>query len=178
MVKRLFPQQIKGIDGNYGARIKKTDNLYKFEIHAFSDTLSKVNTALKKQIGVTIPTKPAQTIENGKVRAMWLAPCKAFIVSPKPLKINISSQLALVSEQSDGRMGVRLSGEYAQYVLQKGITVPLDGDNFVAQTSLHGISLIIDAHHDGFDVYFYRSFAVSFQEWLLQAALEYGYMRE
>ncbi|MCH9845567.1 MAG: hypothetical protein K0U39_08680 [Alphaproteobacteria bacterium] len=181
MVKRLFPQQIKGIDEHYGIRIREAPHLYKWEVHAFPDTLTKVNNMLQKQTSVTIPKNPAEIISGTKARALWLAPCKALITSSKPLNINIPPALALSCEQSAGRMGIRITGGCAQYVLQKGVSVPLDRDDdtdFVVQTALHGISLIIDAHKSGFDMYFYRSFAVSFQEWLLQSSLEYGYMRE
>ena len=175
---RSFPQQIKGVNGNYGVRISNNPDLYKFEIHCFPDNFAAVNGKLKRQIGVTIPEQPRAIISNKSVRSLWLAPQKALIVSQNPLNIDIASKQALLVDQSDGRMGCRITGEWASYVLKKGISVDLQGSDFVIQTSLHGMSLIIVAINNGFDIYYYRSFADSFNEWLLQASLEYGYLLE
>ncbi len=181
MVKRLFPQQIKGVDGGYGIRIQDVSDFTKIEVHGFAHNFNSINRKLKSQIGVTLPEEPNQIIKgsgDNPVRALWMAPQKAMLVSRHPIAVDLTSKEALVCDQSYGRVGIRVYGKKAAYVLSKGISVDLREQPQVFQTTLHGISLLVSGDEDGFDIFFYRSFAESFESWFFQSALETGYLRE
>ena len=179
MAKKLFPQQIKGVDGTYGIRIADISDLTKFEIQTFPEHFQTVSETLKNQIGIGLPTSPADIVQNKTSSALWMAPCKALIVLSKPLAITLSSSEALLVNQTSGRGGFRIYGKKAGYVMRKGVSVDLRDAPQVFQTNLHGMGLLVgNQNNEIFDIFLYRSFMESFESWLLQAALETGYLRE
>jgi sarcosine oxidase subunit gamma len=79
---------------------------------------------------------------------------------------------AAAIDQSHGRVVLRLEGEGARGLLQKGLNVDLHPRAFVeqamAQTGLAGIALMVhQVSADGFDLYVARSFAASLGDWLV-----------
>ena len=78
---------------------------------------------------------------------------------------------AAAIDQSHGRIVLRLEGEGARDLLQKGCNLDLDALAFpegaLAQTGINGIAVMVHAAGAaGFDLYVARSFAASLAEWL------------
>ncbi len=88
--------------------------------------------------------------------------------------------LASVSDQSHGRVILRISGPKARNVLAKGTPVDLHPDEFpvgksaVTQMAHVGVHLT-RASEDAFEVSVFRGFAESFWEWLTEQSEEFGY---
>ena len=88
--------------------------------------------------------------------------------------------LASVSDQSHGRVIIRLVGPRARAVLAKGTPVDLNPDAFpsgasaLTQMAHVGVHLT-RAGDDVFDLSVFRGFSESFWEWITEQAAEFGY---
>ncbi len=86
-----------------------------------------------------------------------------------------------VSEQSQGRVVLRISGARATDVLRKGCRLDLHpsviAPGFCAQTSMAqvGVQLHLVDDSPTYDLIVYSGFARSFWHWLTESAAEYGY---
>jgi heterotetrameric sarcosine oxidase gamma subunit len=88
--------------------------------------------------------------------------------------------LASVSDQSHGRVILRVSGPKARNVLAKGTPVDLHADEFpigksaVTQMAHVGVHLTRTGE-DAFELSVFRGFAENFWEWLTEQSEEFGY---
>jgi methylglutamate dehydrogenase subunit D len=88
--------------------------------------------------------------------------------------------LASVSDQSDARTIIRVSGERARDVLAKGVPIDLHPDAFRAGDAAVTTVAHMGAHFwqvDGTPTYEFivsRSFAAAFWEWVVHSAAEFG----
>ena len=119
--------------------------------------------------------------------AQWAGPDQYFVLADglgegalySDLKSRLSG-LASVSDQSHGRMVIRIAGPKARAVLAKGTPVDLHPDDFpvgksaMTQMSHVGVHLT-RIGDDVFDLSVFRGFSESFWEWLSEQAEEFGY---
>ena len=119
--------------------------------------------------------------------AQWAGPDQYFVLAEgkaegalyRELKARLSG-IASVSDQSHGRVVIRVSGPKARAVLSKGTPVDLHADNFpvgksaLTQMAHVGIHLT-RVGEDSFDLSVFRGFAESFWEWITEQAEEFGY---
>jgi methylglutamate dehydrogenase subunit D len=90
------------------------------------------------------------------------------------------SRLASVSDQSHGRVVIRIGGAKSRNVLAKGTAVDLHprefslGGSVVTQMAHVGVHLTRIGEND-FDLSVFRGFAKSFWQWLTVQAEEFGY---
>jgi heterotetrameric sarcosine oxidase gamma subunit len=97
----------------------------------------------------------------------------------RDVKLNLGD-LGTMSDQSHGRIVIRIAGPRARSVLAKGTPVDLHADEFpvgksaVTQIAHVGVHLTRTSV-DVFDVSIFRGFAESFWEWLTQQSEEFGY---
>lgn len=119
--------------------------------------------------------------------AQWAGPDQWFVLAEgrgegalyRELKAKLSG-LASVSDQSHGRVIIRLTGPKARAVLAKGTPVDLHPDAFpigksaLTQMAHVGVHLT-RAGSDSYDVSVFRGFSESFWEWMTEQAEEFGY---
>lgn len=96
------------------------------------------------------------------------------------LTASIGADLGAVTDLSQARSAIRISGPKAAWVLSKGLAIDLHPDAFpaldVAQSVIHEVGVLVRRlSQDSFDLYVFRGFALSFWEWLTEAAAETGY---
>lgn len=87
---------------------------------------------------------------------------------------------ASVSDQSHGRIIIRISGAKARNVLAKGTPVDLHPDHFPVGKSALTQMAHVGVHltrvdEDAYDLSVFRGFAESFWEWITEQAEEFGY---
>ena len=88
--------------------------------------------------------------------------------------------LASVSDQSHGRVVIRVAGAKARSVLAKGTPVDLHPDAFPVGKSAMTQMAHVGVHltrvsEDAYDLSVFRGFAESFWEWITEQAEEFGY---
>jgi len=86
-----------------------------------------------------------------------------------------------LSEQSHGRVIIRVTGEGAREVMQKGCRLDLHPTQattgFCAQTSMAQVGVLMHQVDNSptYDLHVYSGFALSFWHWLTESSAQYGY---
>jgi sarcosine oxidase, subunit gamma len=152
--------------------------------------------ALEAALGFALPQTPNTTAASAGALALWLGPDEWWIVTPGPepesgpamaatLRAALAGRQGAVTDVSESRTCVRISGPHARDLLCKGMPLDLHPRAFpvgrCAQSHLAkaGVVLHLVADPGGpegptFEVYVLRSFAEYLWLWLEDAAREYG----
>ena len=132
-------------------------------------------------LGLELPEEPNTTGRLDAIRILCLRPRDWLIVTEDPegrqggVAVEARRRLAehaAAIDQSHGRVVLRLTGEGARNLLQKGLDLDLHPTVFpagaMAQTGLNGVALLVHSlAGDSFDLYGARSFAGSVADWLV-----------
>lgn len=119
--------------------------------------------------------------------AQWAGPDQYFVLAEnrgegalyRELKAKLSG-IASVSDQSHGRVIIRIAGPKARAVLTKGTPVDLHPDQFpvgksaLTQMAHVGIHLT-RVGEETYDLSVFRGFSESYWEWITEQAEEFGY---
>lgn len=136
--------------------------------------------------GVALPVTPKR-VDGGSINFIWAGPDQWLAATEGNSGYELTNHLrrnfaglASVTDQSDGRIIIRVAGAKIRQTLAKGVPVDLDPHSFgVGDTALTIVGHI-NAHFwqlDGaptFEFAVFRSFANAFCEWLKQAGAEFG----
>lgn len=177
-----------GADGP-GVSVTERRALAIAQIDAFAETAAETAEMVVKAVGVRPSLTPLHAHAAGATTALWIGPESWLIVEPEAARPAESLYAALdgalggqaaVTDQGHGRVCLRVAGPQVTRLLAKGCTLDLDpgGDldpGRVAGTALgHMAATVHRIDIETVDLYVARSFAVSFVDWLLHAAAEYG----
>lgn len=161
------------------------------QLAGWPDSFESVSARLAELLELSVPTRfGAASVAAGR-RLFLLAPERLWIVAPdgeglgRRLSQAFGAEQAVVTELGHSRTVLRVTGPAARRVLAKGLPVDLDPRVFppqaFAQSAIHHIGLLIHRVDEGddalpvFELYVARGFAVSFWDWLTEAATEPGY---
>jgi sarcosine oxidase subunit gamma len=133
-------------------------------------------------LGLALAQRPGWS-DGGGFRAVWLGPERWLVFGTGDVEALLRQRLgtlASVSDQSDSRMVLRLSGPLVREALAKGVPIDLHprafhtGDAAVTQVAHVGVTLWQLDDAPTYDLAVARSYAGSLAEWLIAAAAEYG----
>ena len=121
------------------------------------------------------------------VDVMWLGPDQYFVRSASKSESALYAELkkkleglASITDQSHGRVTIRISGSKARAVLAKGTPIDLHtdevplGKSALTQMAHVGVHLTRTGK-DEFTLSIFRGFSESFWEWLTSQSAEFGY---
>jgi len=144
--------------------------------------------AVKKALGHAPPETPNTVAEAGTLRILWLGPDEWLVTTPPgeetathaALTNALASLHAAVTDVTEGRAVIGLSGVHARDLLAKGC--PLDLHPWVFKPgdcaqSLYAKALILLHQIDdtpSYDIFIERSMADYLWAWLEDGAQEYG----
>ena len=130
----------------------------------------------------------AEALDNLKgVSAQWAGPDQYFVTAEGRGEGALCAQVKAllggggsVSDQSHGRVVIRIAGPQARALLAKGTPVDLYPDEFpVGKSALtqmaHAGVHVTRVADDAYDLSVFRGFAESFWEWITEQAEEFGY---
>ncbi|MEQ8603004.1 MAG: sarcosine oxidase subunit gamma family protein [Marivibrio sp.] len=159
------------------------------QVEAWPESAAETVEKIGKTVGVRPSRDPLVATVAGETTALWVGPDSWLLVEPESargvaslvetLAAELGGQAAL-TDQGHGRVCLRISGPALTDVLAKGCTLDLDpGRDFdpgrVVGTSLGHMTVTMHrVDEETADLYVARSFAVSFLDWLMHAAAEYG----
>jgi sarcosine oxidase subunit gamma len=120
-------------------------------------------------------------------QSQWAGPDQYFVLAEgrgegalyRELKARLAG-IASVTDQSHGRVVIRIAGPKARAVLAKGTPVDLHpgefpvGKSALTQMAHVGVHLTRTGE-DSYDLSVFRGFSESFWEWLTEQAEEFGY---
>ncbi len=122
------------------------------------------------------------------VTILWAGPDQYFVQAEGRGEGALAAELAAalagiasVSDQSHGRVVIRVEGPKVRAVLAKGTPVDLHADEFPVGKSALTQMAHVGVHitrvgSDCFDLSVFRGFSESFWEWLCEQAEEFGYL--
>ncbi|WP_193369100.1 sarcosine oxidase subunit gamma [Pelagibius marinus] len=160
------------------------------QVAAWPETAEQVEGILASLIGCAPPQGPAGSSGDAGGAILALSPGRWLVESGDPrlaarLGEQIPPALGAVADLSHARIAIRVSGPKAAWVLAKGLALDLHPQAFppmkVAQSAVHEVGVVVrrlsadKLGGDSFDLYVYRGFALSFWDWLTEAAAETGY---
>lgn len=144
--------------------------------------------AVAGALGCAPPVDANTTGQSGDNIVLWLGPNEWLVVTPPggefeaatSLRAKLEGQHAAVTDVSEGRAVIGLSGAHARDVLTKGCPLDVHPREFkagdCAQSTLGRALVILHQTSDApaYDIYVERSFADYLWTWLEDAAAEYG----
>lgn len=172
--------------GGDGARVVRRIGLGLATVIACKGRDADLLAALRDLIGVAPPTTPK--VAKGKGNLVWSGPGQWLLVTERageiaPIALKLAG-LAAVSDQSDARAVLRLSGPRIRDALAKGCPIDLHQRAFktgdAAQTAISHIGVQFWQVDDAptYDVTVARSMIGSFWSWFDASAAEFGYSVE
>jgi sarcosine oxidase subunit gamma len=166
-----------------GVVVAPRENLGLATVMPFDGKADGLRARLRALYGVEAPIRPAVAHGRGLDLA-WAGPEQWLAVSAeRTVADRLAGELeglAAVSDQSDGRTVMRLSGPKARDVLAKGCPIDLHPRAFrpgdTALTAIAHVGFQIWQVDDGptFDLLVPGSMAASFWRWLSLSAAEFG----
>lgn len=153
---------------------------------ARKDKTEALGQALEAAYGISLPPVGESRGKNG-LALHWCGADQYFAVAEgkgegelyRDLRARLEG-LASCSEQSHGRVIIRVAGPKARALLAKGTPVDLHpsafgpGKSAMTQMAHVGVHLV-QTGDDSFELSVFRGFAENFWEWLTEQAEEYGY---
>src|SRR5262249_35894670 len=142
--------------------------------------------AIREAFGLDVPGTPRR-VAAGPVAFTWAGPGH-WLASARDREGHVFeaqlrstlSGLASISNQSDGRTVIRLSGPKAREALAKGVPIDLHprafapGDTAVTTVAYIGVHLWQLDDIPTYEFAVFRSFGAAFWQWLVDASAEFG----
>lgn len=140
--------------------------------------------AVMKKLGFN--TGPGQVAETGPLKALPLAPNQWVLVSKKDTAAVFARKISekiegigYVSEQSESRVCIRISGPKAHELMSRGCRLDLHPSavsaGYCAQTTMAQIGVLLHVVDDQtYELYIYSGFARSFWHWITETARQFG----
>jgi sarcosine oxidase subunit gamma len=177
-----------GRSGNAGAgalRIGVRQGWQLVQIGSFGGRTAPLNAALGSVIGCALPTSSSLVQHSGPHQLYRIAADQYWIVTtdaamPATLERAIPADAGSVTDLSHARVRIALEGSAVTALLGKLVAVDLRPRAFAAgsfaQTGLHHVGVLLErTGPDSFEIYALRTYAASTWDWLIDAALPYGY---
>ncbi len=155
------------------------------QIGCFGRSTAALDTALIRVLGGPLPTSTSIVQHTGAHRLYRIAADQYWIVTPdaalpEALAETVPANAGSVTRLSDARVRIAIEGPAATALLGKVVSVDLRARAFpvgsFAQTGLHHVGVLLERlGPEQFELYALRTYAASTWDWLIDAALPYGY---
>ncbi|WP_158818873.1 sarcosine oxidase subunit gamma [Methylocapsa sp. S129] len=167
-----------------GVNVVAREGLGVAGIQAQRGRKAALSALVKMRYGLELPTTP-RAVRDAAHAFVWAGPGQWLLVAEQKESFAELSELAAVSDQSDGRAALRLSGPNVRDMLAKGCMIDLHPAAFpsgaAAMTSIAHIGVhlwrVDEQPYDRpaiFDILVARSMAASFWSWASASAAEYN----
>lgn len=153
---------------------------------ARKDQTGTLEAAMMRHYGLA-PPQPGHWRRGQGIEIHWCGPEQWYVIAERrgegALHRELADRLAGLascSDQSHGRIILRVTGPRARHVLAKGTPVDLHPSAFgpgrcaVTQMAHVGVHLA-QMDDDAFELSVFRGFSENFWEWLSEMSAEYGY---
>jgi heterotetrameric sarcosine oxidase gamma subunit len=143
---------------------------------------------LRVLLGCAVPGRGSKAVSQGALSVFRVGPERLWLAAPADdgtlaqLGEGFLDADAVVTEIGHSRTVVRVTGTGARELLNRGLPVDIDPAVFpedsVAQSVIHHMPVLVhrvaNSGGEAFDVYVTSDYAVSFWEWLIEAAQSFG----
>jgi methylglutamate dehydrogenase subunit D len=168
-----------------GVNVTARERLGVASIVARRTAEAALSALVRERYGLDLPMVP-RAAHSASHTVVWAGPGQWLLITERKEDFSALSSLAAVSEQSDARAALRLTGPNVRDMLAKGCMIDLHPAAFppgaAAMTSIAHIGVhlwrVDEPSRDGdaaFDILVARSMAASFWSWAKASAAEYGF---
>lgn len=175
-----------GADGRRLLRIGEVRNWSLVQIAAFATTAEQLDQVVRPLIGASLPLHVGQAITADMRCLLKTGPEQFWIITDDTddlvpdLQAAVTPHIGAVTPLSHSRTCIFVEGISARGLLSTGIALDLHPDAFrmndFALTGLHHTPILIHRSAENrYNLYTMRTFALWAWEWLIDAALPYGY---
>lgn len=178
-----------GRDGPAGERLLRLGEVrgrQLVQVAAFPATLGRLQRVLEAYVEGVLPPRIGEVKVAGTRRILKTAPEQYWIMAADgedllgKLQAAVPPDIGAVTALSHSRSCIVVEGSKARELLAKGVALDLHPDQFrrgqFALSALHHTTVLVHrSDTDRYEVYAMRTFAVSVWEWIIDAALPYGY---
>jgi methylglutamate dehydrogenase subunit D len=173
-------------DGQRRLRIGEARGWELVQLGAFGASFPQLALVVRPLLGTGLPACVGQAMRVGSRLLLKVGPEQFWVLTRSgdhiatALRSAVDPRLGSVTPLSHSRTCIWLEGFPAREVLASGIAVDLCPDvfelNHFALTGLHHTPLMVHRSSETrYDLYVLRTFAVWTWEWLVDAALPFGY---
>lgn len=167
--------------GDAPIRIAPIAGLASAQIQAWPGKRGELTTALAP-LGLRLPEGQTFDVGDGRLCGR-IAPGRYLVLSEDAIadvQAAVPGAVGAVADLSHARAGVRIAGASVEALMAKAAAIDFSAAAFppgrLAQTSVHHMGcLVLRRADDVFDLHVPTSFAVSFADWLTDAAREFGW---
>jgi sarcosine oxidase subunit gamma len=170
-----------------GVTVSLRTGLALASVIARKDREDEIARRVREALALDLPLAPRR-VGTESMSFAWAGPGQWLVIAEGAAGHALEAQLrrelggfASVSDQSDGRVVIRVGGPNARDALAKGLPVDLHPRAFGPdQTAITGIAYIgvhfwqVEAAAPTYEFAVSRSFAAAFWSWLMSAAAEFG----
>lgn len=159
------------------------------QISGWPDSFNSTCNKLKGALDIEIPGDLTRAVTDNDRSVFRVGPERLWLTGPSDDQALQSFDESILGEEgcmtdiSHSRTVIRISGPATRTLLNRGLPVDLDNEVFpsgsFAQSAIHHIPVLVHRTDSGdqccvFDVYISREYAVTFWEWLIEAAQALG----
>ena len=178
----------RAVDDPGDAGVVLCERRFRAKLNLRGKPVKKFLEAAANALGLELPKTPNTTASGGNLTVLWLGPDEWLVTGPpnregeiaEDLRTALAGRHCAVTDVTEGRTVIGLSGPHARDVLMKGCPLDVHAREFkpgdCAQSMLAKATVILHQTSDApaYDIYVERSFADYLWAWLEDAALEYG----
>ena len=174
-----------GSNGATALRLGMRRNWQLVQLGTYGGRTEALNAALLTTLGVTLPVSSSEVLRYERHQLYRLAADQYWVVTedatvPAALARAVPAAIASLTALSHARVRIALQGGAAVALLGKLVSVDLRPQSFAigsfAQTGLHHVGVLLERlGADSFELYVLRTYAASTWEWMIDAALPFGY---
>lgn len=163
--------------GEPGVTLREISGLTLAQVSAFRGRDAELSEAVRSGFGIELPATP-KAVSAGEAAFVWAGPGKWLAVSSADA--DFEALPAAVTDQSDGRTVLEISGPRARELLATLIQIDLDPNVFASGNAAvtHAASISVHLWRAGEgDVYriaCFRTFAATLWRWIVEAGRARG----
>jgi heterotetrameric sarcosine oxidase gamma subunit len=175
-----------GAEGLRRLRIGEFRGWVLVQVAAFATTHAQLQLSLRAVLNGDLPTRVGDVVHVDGRRLLKTAAEQYWIITREDdgilpgLQSAIPPQIGAITSLSHSRTCIFVEGSAARELLAKGVPLDFHPDSFrvdqFALTGLHHSPVLIHrSAGDLYEIYALRTYGLSVWEWLIDAALPFGY---
>ncbi len=174
-----------GADGRRALRISEVAGWHLVQIGVFHRSRAPLAAAVEALCGCALPTSPQLVTRAGAHRLYRIAEDQYWLVTEDPaappaLARAIAPEVAAITPLDHARIRLVIEGAAAAALLARIATIDLRPAAFpvgcFAQTGVHHAGVLLErSGAERYELYVLSTYAESTWEWIVDAALPYGY---
>jgi methylglutamate dehydrogenase subunit D len=184
LVERIAAGGRDGATGQRGLRISEIRGWHLAQVAVFNASQSEFTESLPRLLG-DLPSAVGIRVMRARAKILrtafdqyWVIATDAQFMSD--LALAVPPAAGAVTALSHSRVRLGIEGHRARELLAKGIAIDFHPTVFnvghFAQTGLHHTSVVVERSGESrYELYALRTFAESIWDWLIDAALPFGY---